>query len=177
MKVVETALPGVRVLEPDVFRDARGFFLESFHRDRYRDVLGGLALVQFNHSRSTRHVLRGLHAQRRHPQGKLVRALTGSIFDVVADIDPRSPNYRRWIGVTLDDVRHHQLWVPPGYVHGFCVTSEVADVEYACTEVYVPDDQVAVRWNDPELGIRWPCETPILSARDRDAPLLAQLRQ
>lgn len=177
MNVLETALPGVLVLEPRVFGDERGFFLETWQQQRYREVGMELPFVQDNHSRSTRGVLRGLHAQQRHPQGKLVRVVRGEVFDVAADIDPRSPSYRRWVGVTLSDQNHRQMWIPPGYAHGFLVLSEVADFVYKCTDYYHADDEVGVLWNDPELGVEWPLSDPVLSAKDAALPTLAQVRR
>lgn len=176
MKVTATDLPGVLIIEPRVFSDERGFFLESFHAERYREEAGiALEFVQDNHSRSRRGVIRGLHAQRQRPQGKLVRVARGETFDVAADIDPRSPTFRRWVGVTLSDENHRQLWIPPGYAHGFAVVSEFADVEYKCTDYYRPELEIGIRWNDPELAIAWPIENPTLSEKDKRLPTLAEL--
>jgi dTDP-4-dehydrorhamnose 3,5-epimerase len=177
MKVLDTRLPGVKIIEPAVHGDERGFFLESFQAERYRTLAGiDFDFVQDNHSRSRRGVLRGLHAQRRHPQGKLVRVARGAVFDVAADIDPASEHFGTWVGVTLSDENHRQLWVPPGYAHGFLVLSEVADFEYKCTDYYHPDDEMGALWNDPELAIDWPLSEPVLSAKDAQLPTLAQLR-
>lgn len=174
--VHETALPGVLILEPRMFGDARGFFLESFQRERYRELAGIEAeFVQDNHSRSCHGVLRGLHAQRRRPQGKLVRVSRGCVFDVVVDIDPGSPTFGGWVGVELSDENHRQCWVPPGYAHGFLVLSEIADFEYKCTEYYDPADEIGVLWNDPDIGIEWPLGDPLLSAKDAALPRLAAL--
>ena len=175
MKVVETELAGVCVIEPDVHGDARGYFLESFQSERYAE-LGVGPLVQLNHSHSRRGILRGLHFQQPKAQGKLVWTLSGAIFDVVADIRPGSPTCGRWVGVVLDAAEHKQLWVPPGYVHGFCVTSDEADVFYGCTELYAPDCEHAVAYDDPELAIDWPDLEPLLSERDRAAPRVADAR-
>jgi dTDP-4-dehydrorhamnose 3,5-epimerase len=131
--------------------------------------------VQDNHSRSKRGVLRGLHLQTRHVQGKLVRAARGEIFDVAADVDPKSPTFGRWVGVTLSDTNHRQLWIPPGYAHGFLVVSETADFEYKCTDYYDPQSEAGVIWNDPDLGIDWPIENPTLSEKDKRLPKLAEL--
>jgi dTDP-4-dehydrorhamnose 3,5-epimerase len=168
------ALPEVILVVPDVHRDARGFFLETYHARKYRE--GGIegAFVQDNQSHSRRGTLRGLHAQVRTPQGKLVRAVRGEIFDVAVDIRPASPSFGRWVGATLSDENAHQLWVPPGFGHGFCVLSEEADVEYKCTALYDPADEIAVLWNDPAIGVRWPVGEPVLSARDRAAKPLAE---
>jgi dTDP-4-dehydrorhamnose 3,5-epimerase len=168
------ALPEVILVVPDVHRDARGFFLETYHARKYRE--GGIAgpFVQDNQSRSRRGTLRGLHAQVRTPQGKLVRAVRGEIFDVAVDIRPASPSFGRWVGAPLSEENAHQLWVPPGFGHGFCVVSEEADVEYKCTALYDPADEIAVLWNDPAIGVRWPIGEPVLSARDLAAKPLAE---
>ena len=176
MKVTPTELPGVLIIEPKTFRDDRGFFLETFHVDRYRELAHiGLSFVQDNHSRSTRGVLRGLHLQKRRPQGRLIRVALGDVFDVAADIDPRSPTFGRWVGVTLSDANHRQLWVPPGFAHGFVVLSDVADVEYKCTDYYDPLSESGVVWNDADLAIDWPIDKPTLSAKDQRLPRLAEL--
>jgi dTDP-4-dehydrorhamnose 3,5-epimerase len=166
MNVSPTKLPGVVVIEPRVFRDDRGFFVETYHADRYRDAGLKAPFVQDNHSRSRRGVLRGLHLQVRFPQGKLVRAATGRIWDVAVDVSPRSPTFRQWFGVELSDENQLQMYVPPGYAHGFVVLSEVADVSYKCTELYHPDDEAGILWNDPELRVDWPVSGPIVSQRD-----------
>lgn len=174
MNVLETDLPEVLIIEPQVFDDERGFFLETFQAERYRHTARiRLPFVQDNHSRSTRGVLRGLHLQRTRPQGKLVRVARGEVFDVAADIDPNSATYGRWVGVTLSDENQRQLWIPPGYAHGFLVLSDVADFEYKCTDYYRPGDECGVRWDDPTLGIDWPLSDPILSDKDRALPTLS----
>ena len=175
MTVVETALPGVVIIEPTVHRDARGFFLETYHATRYAEAGLDVAFVQDNHSRSVRQTLRGLHFQRTKPQGKLVRVIEGEIFDVAADIDPSSPTYGQWVGVSLSAENFSQIYVPPGYAHGFCVTSEHAQVEYKCTAFYDPADEGGVMWNDPVLAIDWPVAAPILSPRDQHHPPLRPL--
>lgn len=173
MVIEETALAGVVVVHPDVFADERGFLLESYHAARYGEHPAlRCAFVQDNHSRSRRGVLRGLHFQARQPQGKLVRVARGRVFDVAVDIDPASPTFRQHVSLELDDEAHCQLFVPPGYAHGFCVLSEVADVVYKCTAHYLPGDGKGVRWNDPALGIPWPIETPTLSPADAANPTL-----
>lgn len=174
MKITETELPGVLIVEPDVFRDDRGFFLETYHRDRY--VAAGLPFpfVQDNHSRSCRGTLRGLHAQSRRPQGKLVRAVTGELFDVAVDIRRGSPTFARWVGVVLSEENRRQVYIPPGFAHGFCVLSAQADVDYKCTDVYDPGFELALLWSDPEVGIRWPVTSPLLSRKDAAAPTLRQ---
>ena len=172
MKVIETALPGVLIIEPKVFGDARGFFLETFQVERYREIGVTLPFVQDNHSRSQRGVLRGLHFQRTKPQGKLVRVGRGAVYDVAVDIHPASPTFGKHVGVELSDNNHRQMWIPPGYAHGFCVLSEVADFEYKCTELYYPEDEGGVIWNDPDIGINWPCKNPALSQKDGSLPNL-----
>lgn len=175
MNVIETALPGVLIIEPKVFGDARGFFIETFQVERYRDAGITLPFVQDNHSRSQRGVLRGLHFQRTKPQGKLVRVSRGAVYDVAVDINPASPTCGQYVGLELSDENHRQLWIPPGYAHGFCVLSEVADFEYKCTELYYPEDEGGLMWNDPEVGIPWPVEVPRLSEKDRRNPTLREL--
>jgi len=175
MKVLTTELPGVVLIEPTAYRDQRGFFLETYHAGKYRAAGVEGIFVQDNHSHSVRGTVRGLHAQCRRPQGKLVRVLRGEIFDVAVDIRPSSPSFRRWVGVRLSAESFQQLYIPPGFAHGFCVLSETADVEYKCTELYDPADEVGILWNDPELGITWPVREPILSQKDRAAPRLAEL--
>ncbi len=175
MRFAPTELPGVLLVEPDVHRDERGFFLETYHQAKYR--AGGLdaTFVQDNHSRSTAGILRGLHLQRRRPQGKLVRALRGEIFDVAVDVRVGSPTFGRWTGARLSADNFLQLWVPPGFAHGFCVVSDEAEVEYKCTALYDRDDELAVAWNDPAIGIEWPVAEPVLSAKDAAARPLAEL--
>ena len=169
MKFVPTSFTNVIIVEPDLFPDGRGFFLETFRRDKY--ARGGIdcEFCQDNQSRSTRNTIRGLHAQRQHPQGKLVRAVTGSIVDVVVDIRRGSPSYLKWIAVELSADNFRQIYVPPGFAHGICITSEVADIEYKCTDYYDPSDELRIAWNDPSIGIRWPVQNPILSEKDRQA--------
>ena len=173
MRVEETILPGVVVVRPDVFADKRGFLLETYSKERYDEFPAlGYEFVQDNHSRSRRGVLRGLHFQEREPQGKLVRVSRGRVFDVAVDIDPASPTFRRHVGVVLDDAHHVQLFIPPGYAHGFCVLSEVADFEYKCTAHYRPDDSCGVLWSDPSIAIPWPVDDPVVSAADARNPTL-----
>lgn len=174
----DAGLPEVILVEPDVYRDDRGFFLETWREERYREAGIPGPFVQDNHSRSARGTLRGLHAQVRRPQGKLVRAVRGEIFDVAVDIRPGSPTFGRWAGATLTEENFRQLWVPPGFAHGFCVLSETAEVEYKCTDVYMKEDEIAIAWDDPEIGIRWPVGMgePLLSPRDRAAVSLAAAR-
>ena len=176
MKFVETPIPGVVLIEPDVFGDVRGFFLETYHAERYRENGIPLTFVQDNHSSSVRGTLRGLHAQHPRAQGKLIRAIEGEIYDVAVDARRGSPSYGRYFAALLTSENKKQLYAPPGLVHGFCVTSETAQVEYKCTEFYHPDDELSVLWNDPDLGIPWPIESPILSDKDRSAPRLKDIQ-
>jgi dTDP-4-dehydrorhamnose 3,5-epimerase len=171
------SIPDVVVIDPDVHRDARGFFLESYHSEKYRRAGIAQAFVQDNHSHSVYGTLRGLHMQLRRPQGKLLRVLQGEIFDVAADLRVGSPTFGRWVGVTLSAENFRQCYVPPGFAHGFCVLSPVAEIEYKCTALYDPADEVGVAWNDPTLAIEWPVTNPLLSDRDRRHPALDALRQ
>jgi dTDP-4-dehydrorhamnose 3,5-epimerase len=177
MKVTPTAIAGVLILEPKVFGDERGFFMESFNRQAFNDAVGyEVNFVQDNHSRSAKGVLRGLHYQRPpHAQGKLVRVTQGAVFDVVVDIRPESPTYAQWVGVELNAQNHRQVWMPPGMAHGFLVTSESADFLYKTTDYYVPQAEGCIRWDDPKLGIDWPLHgmVPALSAKDAVALGLA----
>ena len=175
MRIAETALPGVLLVEPDVHRDERGFFLETHHAEKYARAGLTATFVQDNHSRSEGPILRGLHAQLRRPQGKLVRVVEGAIFDVAVDIRRGSPSFARWVGYELSAENFHQLWVPAGFAHGFCVVSGPVQVEYKCTDFYDRDDELALAWNDPEIGIAWPLREPLLSAKDAAAPRLAQV--
>lgn len=167
MNVRDTALPEVRLVEPRVFADPRGFFLESFNVERFAHLGLPTEWVQDNHSRSTRDVLRGLHYQCRRPQGKLVRVVRGAIWDVAVDVRRGSPTFGRWVAETLSDENQHMLWIPPGFAHGFCVLSDVADVTYKCTALYDAEDDRGVLWNDPALQIPWPIVAPLLSDKDR----------
>ena len=176
MRFLQTELEGVLIVEPDVFRDDRGFFLETFHARKYRE--GGIAFdfVQDNHSRSAAGTLRGLHAQRQRPQGKLVRAVRGEIFDVAVDLRRGSQTFGRWTSALLSGDNFRQLWVPPGFAHGFCVVSEHAEVEYKCTDFYDRSDEIGLAWNDPELAITWPARQPLLSSKDAALPPLSAVR-
>jgi dTDP-4-dehydrorhamnose 3,5-epimerase len=175
MKFLPTALPEVVLVDPDVFRDDRGFFLETYQKQKYGAAGLPEEFVQDNHSFSIRGTLRGLHAQVRRPQGKLIRAVLGEIFDVAVDIRPESPTFGRWVGEVLSGENYRQLYVPPGFAHGFCVTSESAHVLYKCTSFYDKEDEIALLWNDPQVGIAWPTATPLLSPRDQAAPKLAEI--
>ncbi|MGN6106120.1 MAG: dTDP-4-dehydrorhamnose 3,5-epimerase [Kofleriaceae bacterium] len=168
-------LEGLLLLEPRVFRDERGYFVETYVEQRYRNVGVTVPFVQDNHSRSVRGTLRGMHFQRTPGQAKLVRVATGSIYDVVVDIRPSSPTFGKWFGIELDAVLHRQLFIPVGFAHGFCVTSDSADVIYKVSTPYDPTTEVGFHWADPAIGIRWPVDAPVVSPRDRDAPPLREL--
>lgn len=175
MNVIQTQLPGVLIIEPKVFGDERGFFVECYQEPRYRDAGIELPFVQDNHSRSQYGVLRGLHFQRNRPQGKLVRVTRGAVYDVAVDINPESPTCGEFVGVELTADNHLQLWIPPGYAHGFCVLSDVADFQYKCTDLYYPEEEGGLIWNDPDVNIPWPIETPKLSDKDLRNPSLRTL--
>jgi dTDP-4-dehydrorhamnose 3,5-epimerase len=175
VRVVPTDIPGVVVIEPDVHVDGRGFFVETYHADRYREQGIAAPFVQDNHSRSVAGTLRGLHLQLTRPQGKLIRAIEGEVFDVAVDVRRGSPTFGRWVAVTLTAENFKQCYVPPGFAHGFCVVSAIAQVEYKCTDVYDPAGEIGVAWNDPAIGISWPVSEPILSLRDSHHPTLAEL--
>lgn len=168
----ETSLPGVFLIESEVYKDDRGFFLETYHAQKYKEIGLAQVFVQDNHSHSLRGTLRGLHYQLNHPQGKLVYVITGEIFDVVVDIRPGSPTFGRWLGTTLSAENKRQLFVPEGFAHGFCVLSETADVMYKCTDLYAPGDEYGILWSDPTIDIVWPMENPILSEKDAKNPTL-----
>ena len=179
MKVEKTKLDGVLIIKPEIFEDDRGFFLESFNKDRYKEAGISLDFVQDNHSRSSKGVLRGLHYQKTKPQGKLVRVVKGEVFDVAVDIRENSPTFGQWEAVTLTEQNKIQFWVPPGFAHGFLVLSDTADFEYKCTDYYDPYDEGSLSWEDPYLGIKWPLvngSLPKLSDKDaaglsfKDAP-------
>jgi dTDP-4-dehydrorhamnose 3,5-epimerase len=176
LQVTSTAIPGVLILEPRRFGDDRGFFLESFNQRAFNEATGlDVQFVQDNHSRSAKGVLRGLHYQLPpHAQGKLVRVVRGSVFDVAVDMRRDSPTYGQWAGVELSEDNHRQLWIPPGLAHGFLVTSESADFLYKTTDYYAPEAERGLRWDDPAVGIAWPLNglQPTMAERDRQAPLL-----
>lgn len=173
MKVTETSLPGVMVIEPRVFADDRGFFLETYQAERYAAYGVPTTFVQDNFSRSARGTLRGLHFQEPKAQGKLVQVTRGAVLDVVVDVRRGSPTFGKWVGVELSGDQPRQMWIPPGFAHGFCVTSESADFWYKCTTAYAPDAERSIRWDDPAIGIVWPVTQPLLSKKDAAAPLLA----
>jgi dTDP-4-dehydrorhamnose 3,5-epimerase len=175
MRFLATELPGVVIVEPVVHQDPRGFFLETYHHQKFAQ--GGIdaVFVQDNHSKSAGGILRGLHAQLARPQGKLMRVVEGAIFDVAVDIRPWSSTYRRWVGVELSSQTFRQLYIPPGFAHGFCVLGDGAQVVYKCTSLYDQADEIAIAWNDPDLAIAWPLAQPLLSTRDAAAPRLREL--
>jgi dTDP-4-dehydrorhamnose 3,5-epimerase len=177
MRFSATSLPGVVLIEPDVYKDMRGFFLETFHERKYADhgIVG--PMVQDNHSHSRRGTLRGLHTQVKRPQGKLVRAVAGEMFDVAVDVRRGSPSFGRWYGAVLSGENFCQLWIPPGFAHGFCVLSDTVHVEYKCTDFYDAEDELAVSWNDPAIGIAWPLGDPVLSPKDKKAPRLSEVME
>ena len=182
MNIIETSIPDVLILEPTVFGDHRGFFMETWRESLFEEIFAGkeyvpsatLRFVQDNHSKSGSGILRGLHYQLRKPQGKLIRAISGEIFDVAVDMRKQSPTFGKWVGERLSAENRRQLWVPPGFAHGFLVLSESAEIVYKCTGYYAADDEYSLLWNDPELAIAWPTEQlsssqPILSDKDRNA--------
>ena len=178
LNVIRTPLEGVLILEPKVFGDARGFFLESYNRRDFAAATGvDVDFVQDNHSRSRRGVLRGLHYQIKQPQGKLVRVVRGAVFDVAVDIRRSSPTFGRWTGAELSEENQRQFWIPPGFAHGFLVLTDTADFLYKATDWYAPEHERGIAWNDPAIGVEWPLDAigePLLSDKDRAAPLLAQ---
>lgn len=177
MRIIHSALPGVWLLEPEVHRDERGFLLETFRADWLRAAGIDAGFVQDNQSRSHRGVVRGLHYQRVNPQGKLVRTARGRVFDVAVDVRRGSPHFGEWVGYILDDVTHCQLWIPPGFAHGFCALSDEADVAYKCTAWYHAESNTGIAWDDPDIGIEWPeAGARLLSAKDRELPRLAEQR-
>jgi dTDP-4-dehydrorhamnose 3,5-epimerase len=172
VRVIETELPGVVILEPIVHRDVRGFFVETYHAEHLGAAGIRVPFVQANHSRSARSTLRGLHWQWRRPQAKLVRVTRGEIFDVAVDVRRDSPTFGRWVGIVLNDDTLRQTFVPAGFAHGFCVLSDIADVEYLCSDFYDPGGEAGLRWDDPFVAIAWPVSAPVLSEKDRRHPLL-----
>lgn len=176
MQVIDTEISDVKIIQPKVFGDERGFFLETFEKRRYQKMLNiDLDFVQDNHSRSQKDVLRGLHFQKENPQGKLVRVVRGEVFDVAVDIRKSSPTYGKWVGVILSEENKTQFWIPPGLAHGFVVLSEIADFEYKCTDYYNPKVEGCLLWNDPTVNIDWPISNPMLSEKDKLGKLLGEL--
>ncbi|WP_166260747.1 dTDP-4-dehydrorhamnose 3,5-epimerase [Marinobacter salicampi] len=177
MKITPTAIPEVLLLEPRAFSDERGFFMETFQAERYRAAGIAAPFVQDNLSRSEQGVLRGLHFQHPYGQGKLVYVLEGEVFDVAVDVRRGSPTFGNWVGVYLDSTKKSQFWIPPGFAHGFCVTSPTALFAYKCTALYSPGTERSLRWDDPVIGIDWPLQKVSLSSKDRSAPCLRDLNQ
>ncbi|MCW8964320.1 MAG: dTDP-4-dehydrorhamnose 3,5-epimerase [Gammaproteobacteria bacterium] len=176
MEFIETSLPGVVLIKPDVYRDPRGFFLETYNVEKYQEVIPDV-FVQDNHSLSARDTLRGLHVQNPHQQGKLVRVTQGEVFDVAVDIREGSPSFGNWHGERLSADNFLQLYIPPGFAHGFCVLSETAEFLYKCTDTYHPEHELVIAWDDPDINISWPVQNPELSARDSKGLLLHDLLQ
>ena len=172
LKCTEKSLPGVLLIEPEVFKDDRGFFLEIYHLEKYLATGMDKPFVQDNHSHSCRGTLRGLHYQLKNPQGKLVYVIRGEIFDVAVDIRRGSSTFGQWTGTILSEKNKRQLFIPEGFAHGLCVISETADVVYKCTDLYAPGDEYGILWSDPVIGIDWPVENPILSEKDAESPRL-----
>jgi len=176
MKVTESGIKGVFIIEPDVYEDDRGFFMETFHNERYRKLLGiNLDFVQDNISRSSKNVLRGMHFQKNYPQGKIVSASRGEILDVVVDLRKDSPTYGTWESFRLSEKNKLQVWIPPRFAHGFLVMSDSADIDYKCTEYYHPEDELCLMWNDPEVAIDWTINDPILTEKDKKGLSLKDL--
>lgn len=175
MKVAPTKLSGVFIIEPDVFADPRGFFLETWSQRRYAEAGLPQVFVQDNLSRSTKGILRGLHLQHPFGQGKLVQVMYGEVFDVAVDVRLGSPTFGQWVGTSLSGENHRQIYIPPGFVHGFCVVSEEALFSYKCTEIYHRESELGVIWNDPDVGIEWPVSDPQLSAKDVVFPRLSEI--
>lgn len=177
MNVIKTALSEVLILEPTIFGDERGFFQESYNKKAFDKAIGANTIfVQDNHSRSKKNILRGLHYQIKQPQGKLVRVVQGKVFDVAVDLRKSSATFAQWVGVELSSDNHRQMWIPPGFAHGFLVLSEQADFLYKTTDYYAPEYECSICWDDPTIGINWPESTPILSAKDEQAVTLANAK-
>lgn len=175
MKVIETAISDVKIIEPAVFGDERGFFMETWQQKKFEESVAQRTFVQDNHSKSTKGILRGLHYQTENTQGKLVRVVAGEVFDVAVDMRRSSPTFGQWVGVLLSADNKRQLWVPEGFAHGFYVTSDAAEFVYKCTDYYNPEHEHTLQWNDPSVGIEWPIANngePLLSAKDRTGKLL-----
>lgn len=179
MKIIDTPLHPVKLIIPDIFRDNRGIFTEIYNQKHYPRLLKhpNLQFVQTNYSRSNKNVLRGLHFQKKYPQGKLISCVHGAIFDVAVDIQVNSPNFGRWVAYILTEENQRQLWIPEGFAHGFLTLSDTASIIYQCTQNYVPDDQHCIQWNDPSINIYWPTNNPILSQQDQHGILLSELTQ
>lgn len=176
MQIFETEIPEIKIIQPIIIHDNRGYFLETFQKERYQELLGiKFDFVQDNYSRSYKNVLRGLHFQKNNPQGKLMRVVHGEVFDVSVDIRKSSDTFGQWVGMILSEKNNKQLWVPPGFAHGFVVLSDIADFEYKCTNYYDPSSEECLLWNDPTVNINWPIANPILSAKDKLGKTLQDL--
>lgn len=175
MNVQSFKFPGVRLIDPQVYKDDRGYFLETYHLEKYSKHNIPISFVQDNRSYSHKDVIRGLHIQIKYPQGKLVSVIHGEVFDVVVDVRRGSLFYGQWLGVNLSSSNHKQLYIPPGYAHGFCVLSYYAIVEYKCTDLYHAEDQITIAWNDPTIQIKWPTDNPVLSDKDKAGLFLTQI--
>ena len=176
MNVIETSIPGVLILEPKVFADRRGFFMETYNAERFLQLGIDAQFVQDNHSRSARGVLRGLHFQEPKAQGKLVRCTRGALYDVAVDVRTGSPHFGKWMSIELSEENRKMLWVPAGFAHGFCALSDWADLVYKCTAFYDPQSERSIAWNDPDIGIKWPIAEPNLSPKDAAAPRLKEAK-
>ncbi len=177
MKVIDTPLPDLKIVEPQVFGDERGFFLETYQKERFNELVYQAEFVQDNHSFSSQGILRGIHLQTKNPQGKLVRVAAGKVYDVAVDLRVESPTFGQWFGVELSGENKRQLWIPPGFGHGFYVLSENAHFEYKCTNYYDPNNELSLKWDDPTVGINWPIEaSPLLSQKDIDGISLAEVK-
>lgn len=176
MEVEKTPIEGVLLIKPKIFGDERGYFVETWQQERYAEIGINLPFVQDNHSKSTKGILRGLHFQKKYPQGKLVMVSLGEVFDVAVDIRPNSRTFGKWYGAILNHANQHQLWIPPGLAHGFVVLSQVAHFHYKCTDFYRPEDEGSIRWNDERIAINWPYRgQPVLSEKDARAPLFEEV--
>jgi dTDP-4-dehydrorhamnose 3,5-epimerase len=176
MDVVSLEIPDVKLVKPGVFQDARGFFMQTYHHEQYRNAGIDVRFVQDNWSRSTRGVLRGLHYQLMHAQDKLVSVIRGEVFDVAVDIRKGSPTFGKWVGTVLSEANRHQIFIPAGFAHGFCVLSQEADLVYKCSDFYTPGDEYGIRWNDPDLDIKWPLSDVLVSEKDQKVPLLKDVQ-
>ena len=175
MKIKKSNIEDILIIEPDVFEDDRGYFMEVHHQHRYYTFLSNRVFVQDNLSFSKKHTLRGLHFQKKHPQAKLIQVISGEIFDVAVDIRQGSPTFGKWTGETLSETNRLQFFIPEGFAHGFCVLSETAHVSYKCTDIFYPEDDSGIVWSDPDIGIDWPITAPVLSEKDQNLPTLSSL--
>lgn len=175
MKFESVKIQGLKVITPDIFKDGRGYFMEAYHAPKFHNSDLSVSFVQDNQAGSVKNVLRGLHFQTKFPQGKMIQAIRGEIFDVAVDIRPGSPTFKQWHGIHLSSENHLQFYVPPGFAHGYCVISDYAEISYKCTDIYHPEYETGIIWNDPDIDIQWPISTPILSQKDISLPRLNDL--